>query len=121
MTQQEEQDLKTYLDAKFAGIDAKFAGMDAKFGGVNQRLDGLEHGQAKIDAKFAGINQRLQTLEQGQAKIEQHLDKQDADLEHRTLSILQTIEASTQESKLRASRLFALLDEPDAGKAKRRS
>ncbi len=44
-------------------------------------------------------------------KIDKHLNKQDADLEHRTLSILQTIEARHQDARLWSSKLFALVDQ----------
>jgi hypothetical protein len=102
MSQPEGQDLKQYLDEKFASVDAKF-------GVVNQQLTLLAVGQKGLASRLGKVESRLDG-------IDQHLDKQDADLEHRTKSILETIEASAKDSRLWASKLFAVLDQESARK-----
>jgi hypothetical protein len=124
MTQPEEPDLKTYLDDKFAYFDEKFAGLDGKFGGLDakftEKLAGLDEKVtekfAGLDEKLAGVTGRLDKVELRLTGIEAHLDTQDADLEHRTMSILETIEASATDSRLWASKLFAVLDKEAATK-----
>jgi hypothetical protein len=69
-----------------------------------------------LDEKFAGVTGRLDKVESRLTDIETHLDTQDADLEHRTKSILETIEASAKDSRLWASKLFAVLDSEAARK-----
>jgi chromosome segregation ATPase len=107
MTQPESPGLKAYLDEKFAYLDEKFAGLDEKFAGIDEKFAGLEAGQAGLAVRLDRVENRLDG-------IDKHLDKQDADQEHRTRSILETIEASAQDSRLWASRLFSVLDQEAA-------
>jgi hypothetical protein len=71
-----DQELKTYLDGKFAGIDDKFVGVDAKFVGVDAKLDGKFAG---LDGKFAAVDARF--VEQD-AKLA-GIDGKFADMENR--------------------------------------
>jgi hypothetical protein len=54
-----DQELKQYLDGKFAGIDVKLAGVEAKLAGVDTKLAGVEAKFAGIEARFAGIEARF--------------------------------------------------------------
>jgi hypothetical protein len=105
--EQTGQDLKTYLDGKFAGIDGKFAGIDA-------RLARLEDGQAELARGQTAVAGRLDRVDDRLAAIDTHLDAHDKDLEVRTLHILETIQESANDSKRWAARLFAVLDRQDA-------
>lgn len=84
MTQQEGQELKTYLDKRFDGIDKRFDGVDKRLDGVDKRLDG----------------------------IDKHLDRQDVDFNNTTMNLLRTIDDATKESRRYAARLFGILDRP---------
>jgi hypothetical protein len=51
-----DQDLKDYLDQRFAAIDAKFAAVDAKFAAIDAKVD------AKIDVVQTSMFQRMDEM-----------------------------------------------------------
>jgi uncharacterized protein YicC (UPF0701 family) len=71
MTNQEGQELKTYLEQRFDGIDKRFDGVDKRLDSVDKRLD--------------GVDKRLD-------RIDTHLDRQDVDFNNTTMNLLRTID-----------------------------
>ena len=48
-----DQELKQYLDGKFAGIDAKFSEIDTKMSQMNAQLSQMDAKVSGMDTKFA--------------------------------------------------------------------
>jgi hypothetical protein len=75
---------------------------------MDQKLASFQQGQMDLGNGVAGLALRLTQLEKN---VSDHLDRQDADRAYRTRSILERIDASAKESRLWASKLFAVLDQ----------
>jgi hypothetical protein len=51
-----DQELKAYLDERFAGVEERFAGMEERFAGMEERFAGM-------DERFAGMDERSKQME----------------------------------------------------------
>jgi roadblock/LC7 domain-containing protein len=55
-----DEELKSYLDGKFAQVDSRFAQVDARFAAMETRLDGkLAEMETRLDGKLAEMENRL--------------------------------------------------------------
>jgi hypothetical protein len=54
-----DQELKQYLDGKFAAIDTKFAAMDGKFAAIDTKFAAMDGKFAAIDTKFAAMDTKF--------------------------------------------------------------
>ena len=54
-----DQELKDYLEGKFAQVDGRFAQMDGRFAQVDGKLGDLDHKFADLDHKFVDLENRL--------------------------------------------------------------
>jgi hypothetical protein len=58
-----DEDLKQYLDGKFAAIDGKFAAIDEKFAAIDEKFAAIDGKFAAIDGKFAAIDGKFVEFE----------------------------------------------------------
>jgi hypothetical protein len=56
-----DQELKAYLDGKFAAMDGKFTAMDGTFAAMDGKFAAMDGKFAAIDDKFAEMHVRIMT------------------------------------------------------------
>jgi uncharacterized protein involved in exopolysaccharide biosynthesis len=58
-----DEELKTYLEGKFAQVDARFEQVDARFEQVDARFAQVDKRFGEVDAHFAQIREELHDTE----------------------------------------------------------
>jgi hypothetical protein len=65
-----DEDLKQYLDGKFAAVDTNFAAVDTNFAAVDTNFAAVDTKFAAIDAKLAAIDAKLAAIDGKFASID---------------------------------------------------
>jgi chromosome segregation ATPase len=73
-----DEELKTYLDAKFAEIGKNFAGVDARFAQIDARFAQIDARFAQIDARFTEIDARFTEVDASFTEIDARFTEVDA-------------------------------------------
>src|ERR1700728_2791540 len=68
-----DEDLKQYLERKFAGIDGKFAAVNGKFGAIDDKFAALDGKFGAIDGKFAALDGKFGAIDGKFVELEAHI------------------------------------------------
>jgi len=58
-----DDELKQYLDGKFAAVDSQFAAVDSRFAALDSKFAALDSKFAAVDSKFAGLDSKFAGLD----------------------------------------------------------
>jgi hypothetical protein len=99
-----DQELKDYLDQRFASVDQRFASVDRRFDAMDQRFDAMDQRFDAMDRRFDAMDQRFDAMDQRFASV----DRRSVEMEQR---FTERIDAATASMFQRMDEMAAALEE----------
>jgi len=76
-----DQELKAYLDGKFAAVESKLAAVDSKLAAVDSKLAAVESKFAAVESKLAAVDSKFAEIRAEMVLMEDRLVEQMRDMQ----------------------------------------